>query len=64
MSAVAFEFSQHWINAGVSYAPGDIIDLPEGQAMRLRDLGAGQIADPPTAQGESSEPSPRPRKRR
>lgn len=64
MSAVAFEFSQHWINAGVSYAPGEIIDLPEGQAIRLRDLGAGQIADPPTDQDATPDPSPRPRKRR
>lgn len=64
MSAVAFEFVQPWINAGVSYSPGDRIDLPEGQALRLRDLGAGQIVDPPTDRGESPDPSPRPRKRR
>lgn len=64
MSAVAFEFSRDWINAGALHAPGDRIDLPEGQALRLRDLGAGQIVDPPTEPGESPEPSPRPRKRR
>ena len=64
MSAVAFEFSRNWINAGVQYAAGDRIDLPEGQAIRLRDLGAGQIADPPTDQDATPDPSPRPRKRR
>lgn len=64
MSAVAFEFSREWINAGTRHAAGDITDLPEGQAMRLRDLGAGQIVDTPTDQGESPGPSPRPRKRR
>lgn len=64
MSVLAFEFVRPWINAGVSYAPGEFIDLPEGQALRLRDLGAGQIVDPPTDPGETSEPSPRPRKRR
>jgi len=64
MSAVVIEFARDWINAGVRYAPGDRIDLPEGQALRLRDLGAGQIVDLPTDPGGSPEPSPRPRKRR
>jgi hypothetical protein len=64
MSVVVFEFSRDWINAGAHGAPGDRIDLPEGQALRLRGLGAGQIVDPPTDPDESPEPSPRPRKRR
>lgn len=64
MSAVVFEFSREWINAGVSYAPGEQTDLPEGQALRLRDLGAGQIVEPPKDSGESLGSSPRSRKRR
>jgi hypothetical protein len=64
MPAVEFEFKRNWINAGVEYAPGDRTNLPEGQASRLRDLGAGQIVDTPTDAGESPQPSPRTRKRR
>lgn len=58
MPAVQFEFAHHHIHAGVHYAPGDVAELTESQALKLRERGVGRLIEPAVAK------PPRPRSRK
>lgn len=58
MPAVRFEFANNHIHAGVHYAPGDVAELTESQALKLRERGVGRLIEP------AVDKPPRPRSRK
>ena len=49
----AFAFARAWIHAGVTYAAGDVAELPANDIEKLARLGAGA---PPERKAEKPEP--------
>lgn len=44
-----FEFTTHHIHAGTRYAPGDVAELTDSQAQKLRERGVGRLIEPAVA---------------
>jgi len=55
---VLFEFTYTHIHAGTKYAPGDVAELTDSQAQKLRGRGVGRLIQP------AVEKPPRPRSRK
>ena len=53
-----FEFTYTHIHAGTKYAPGDVAELTESQAQKLRERGVGRLTQP------AADKPPRPRSRK
>lgn len=53
-----FEFTAHHIHAGTRYAPGDVAELTDSQAQKLRERGVGRLTQP------AADKPPRPRSRK
>ena len=53
-----FEFTTPHIHAGTRYAPGDVAELTDSQAQKLRGRGVGRLIQP------AVEKPPRPRSRK
>lgn len=53
-----FEFTHTHIHAGTKYAPGDVAELTDSQAQKLRGRGVGRLTQP------AEEKPPRPRSRK
>jgi len=55
---VLFEFTHTHIHAGTKYAPGDVAELTDSQAQKLRGRGVGRLIEP------AVDKPPRPRSRK